>query len=642
MKIRKYSFSNLLLYLSTVLIMLLIQHIGLFGENPMRSITLTETIFLFSCSVILLSLYFAIEIKNKSLKIIYPLLLALIILFILGIVSSFVFPEYVQFTMPYEQGMIVNYNICINLEQRVINLFVTGGILLFIYIVLGILPQKIQNLRQLNLLFYILVILSIVAIVYSLINDIEGYKLIFNSDEFGRDKINSFTNNANNYAAILFFGVIASLFLNITTKNKLFYIATVIFAIAAAPTLSRTYLICIVIVIYTFVILRLILTIKVYKKRNTILLSLFLLIPLVFVITFIIFKNTDNLDKFALFKILDLTISRTTGGVNGRTYIWEQTINFLSVSSSWVLGCGFYLFSFSTYQMQDQAFYYFHGDIASESPHNGLLQMVGNGGIVFAVFVAFCLAYLVFANCKNFKKNKEISVLGFTLILAFAIQMITEAPAPLTAGVPIINYCLMSVLIFVPFLSVYYNSCHHFEYSNEKQDVKIKFDFEKCIKAIEWILSFVCIILCGLILPYLTKNPTLLVAIILLGIIIVLPLIISVIKHKSIKFREYLFDVILGYVLPTIIFIGIGHILIYIIPANTFIFVFSMFTLPLVFLTLYLFIDFLKEKMGIITDVNSKFVSLVFKYINKGNSFKNELDKNTLLETVCSKLRKAK
>jgi len=638
MQIRRYSLSNILLYVLCGLSLLVAQHIALFGTDINRDMNLTECVVFFVGLILFAGLYFFFEHKKHALKFNRILFGALILLFVLGIVASFIFPNDGTFMAMNKDGDITQHGFKIVFEQRIINIFVVFSCLLFAYLVLGVFPQKIHSIRQLNLVFYSLIIVGLIAFFYSCANDFAAYKELFAGNNEVSQYILSFTNNPNNYASFLFFAMVSSLFLIYTTKRWWFYIPAVFFLAAMIPTISRTNIILSCLTFFGFVVVRLIFTFNNHKKRNIILISVIASLLVAFIVGFVIYHQKGINGKFLPFDLVNRVLDKFSLGNNYRDLIWGQTVVLFNLSSSWGIGSGFYLFSSAEKQIQWDTLW----GACSESPHNGLYQMIGNGGIVFVVFVALCLAYVIYASIRIFKKNKEITIFSYILILIFIAQMFYEAPSFVTVGSPIINTFFMSIIGFIPILSIYYHQCHceiNKEILENKESEAIVNKDNKYSKTAAFLITFIAIFIVSVLSIYIKDNDTLKrFSYILLASIFIIPAFVQFSEPKGFGFKRYLFDIVIPYGSTIVVTTLIGHTCLMYLNVTELVFALLLAFLPALYVFTFLSVPYLRNKTGLVNIIGSKLTVWIKKYCFKYSKVDNETSKLTLIEKVSSKL----
>lgn len=637
MKIRRYSLSNILLYAITFFTLLFIQHIAILGSNPTRNMNVAEWSIFFGVIVILSAIYFFFEFKYKRLKVNKLLLCSLLLLLLLSVIATFIFPSEIRFSTLYDNSWYYYYYVSTSMNDRIFNIFVNISVFYFIYLILGVLPQKIHNLRQLNLMFYGFAITALVAFIYSCFSDFELYKELFSGNAESYAQIGSFTNNANNYASLLFYGVISSLFLIYTTNKKWFYIPAILFAVVSIGTLSRANIIFSFFVIAAFAIIRMILDFNNHKKVYLILIFSIGGFIILFILCYAICSILGCANNFLPFRLINMVIDKFVKGDNGRSFLWEQAFNIIQCGSCWALGCGFLIFTNSVYTVQCELYGHPFG---GGSPHNGLLQIIGNNGIVFLIFLVICLVYLAYCLVKIFKKNKVVSLFTIILFVVFALEMINEGPSFLTPGMPVVAYFFMSVVTFIPILSIYYHQCHTevnneiigFEYKLQK----ISKDEKPMLysKLITFILCFASSLFAGVLMILLNNLFMKIISFVFIALTFIVPLIIELIFYKKINFKKYIFDVLLPYGCYLLTFVFASHLCLLFLEHSELLFGLLIVFNIAAYISLFLLIPWLKKKTGIFGICIDYLTNLSKNYCFKYG----EIDKNKPNKTLIEKI----
>lgn len=641
MRIRRFTLSNILLYVIIGFTMLLIQHIALFGSNPNGDMSIAEAAVVSTFIILLSCLYFYNEKKNGGLKINFVLIVILLILFACNIVASFIFPSEIQFTIMTEDYGEWPFYAEVLFETRILNLFVTAGILYFIYLILDVVPQKIYDLKQLRFILYGLVILSFVSIICSLAVGGQSYSNMLAGDVGARVDICSFTNNPNNYAAILFFGTLSCVFLNYLSKNKWWYLPIAIIFVATVFTVSRTYIISSILLIIGYLVLRLVKTFKVHKKRNIILGTVMVALIGGTIGSYLLCTKFEVVDYVLPLKLIKIFFERAKTGTNGRNFIWKETIVIFNETNCWALGGGFGLFTNVDYQIQ----YCIYQEAGSSSPHNGILQMIGNGGIVFLSFVFLVAVYLIFVLVKMFKKHNSLFWICAFVLVTFGFQMMSEAPAPLTPGSPVINYLFMSLFAIVPIISTYVHDCHKKEHNEivksieEYKPTSVRKSNVLFSQTITFILSALSIVIFGVLFIYCKDNSVAQrFSIIVLPVMILCSFVAYLVEAKSFSFKQYLVEILLPYLVLDSLLIGMGHVCLKYLESSVLIFVWMWVLLPILFTFIFACIPYFRNKSGYFYFIFKKITYKLGNRFFKDVDVKDDTSKQTLYQKLTYKI----
>lgn len=626
MKIKKFTLNNLLLYLIITLSLTLAQGFSFVSQHEMNYL---ELFISFGAIVLLSCLYFYIERKNKFK--IYPLLIGLLGIVAIGsIISTCLLPSSYQFGIENVKGEYISYFATLENSTKVLNVFSIISFLYCIYLFVGVMPQKICSVKQLKLIFYAIIIFTFVAVIFSFIKDAQSYANLFQGNESSRIEIISFTNNANNYAGIIFFGIVASIYLHYITSNHLFYIPVGIFLISIFPTLSRTFIVSAVALVFFYLILRAVFEFKNHKLKVILTGSIILSICLSIGISYGVCVSNNVAKDFPPFEVLNLLFERFARGLNGREDVWRQTTCLINTSHSWAFGMGFRVFDTLFYNLQYSAY----AEYAISSPDNGFLQVIIDGGIALALVICFLIVLTIIASIKIYKKHKKLFYLNLLLLLVFLFEMGFESAAILAPGVTIINYCFMSMISFVPVLSTYHNEKNEINeivvepiYKEEKEEV-----YGKIAKATAFILTLGYIVTISLLTLYKSNIGVFILFMIFAHAFILVPLIIELINFKKVNWKKYLFNIFIPYVSSAIICTSIVHLFACIFTINDYILLVLILFVSMLYIFLFLSINYLQNSLGYISDFIYLIRKIIYKFCFHKNKKRPSLEDDLFIE----------
>ena len=288
-------------------------------------------------------------------------------------------------------------------------------IMAFIYIGLFIFPKRFNNLIFLKYLGFAVILLMFVIILYSYIFEASKYvgfiKTFFGKGEEGKDiydyTVYSFVIHRNAYGMCMMIGIIFAI-INHSLDKKWWYYAIMAFLyINMFFSYCKTGLLISALIIFVYVMFRLIATFNEYKKRNTIILSCIgglILIGLVAV-------GASYLSKGQFLAPVYDVIKSFTGGetLDNRMYIWDNTYQLLN-NGWWVIGRGFGTYNMMILQMNRA-----NGDIVFPA-HSAYMGMLAEGGILYLIAYLALICYTGYAIFKSFKYNPGLTLaisLGF-------------------------------------------------------------------------------------------------------------------------------------------------------------------------------------------------------------------------------------
>ena len=611
-KENKYTLSNIMLSAIIISCMYAIQRVNFTGIQEM---SIFEMFILVSGIFILSLFYFVFEKKNSIIKLNIPLFVALVVIFIGNVITVALAPQNYDVIVSNAQGNVYNLTAEIDIANKIVGILSSLMFFYSIYLFVDIVPRKIHTSKQLKLIFYGLLLFALIAFVFSLICNIDSYSNLFARDSSARTGITSFTNNPNNYAGILFLGILASLFLHHLTKRFYYYFFVLVFFIAMVFTLSRTYVISAFILIFGYLIMRAIFEFKKHKIKVIVSTLTISLVVASFLISYFICKSNDCIDSFPPFVIMDLFFDRLTQGLSGREFVWSQSIAVINSTNSWGFGVGFSLFGTILYKLQTSSLAIY----STATPDNGLIQIIADGGIALAILILFIFSFLVYASIKIYKNNKKLFYFTLIILLSFVFQMFFEAGAPLTASYPLYNCCFMTIFLYVPILSIYYHEKNPtlskvkiIGLADNKNDSKMTLLSKICA----FILTLCFIIFVGILSPYFKGNEIIGVFCIVFTIAFVsLPLVLELFQFRNFSFKKWFLTTLLPYVLSAAILISICHALMYYQYSIDIIFIELIIMVPCIYVSLFFVFKHLRKNTGYFMKVYDFISTLFYKLL---------------------------
>ena len=412
--------------------------------------------------------YLYLEIvKNKTP---FNIIIAEIIsgLLILGIITIFVQPQYSGYEViartaydtvdpvtHVEPGTLFYVSEYISWTHKIMFAFQLTGIALFIFIGLFIFPKRLRNIKFIEFLGYAIFALLAVLIVYSIATEYNNYigffKYIFNKDrsvELENFAVKSFILHKNAFGMIYMIAIIFC-FINQSIRPRVWYypLAGVSFVLMIF-TECKTGILLSAVVIFLWLIYRLVVTYKEHRQRN---LVTFIVLGALIVFG-LIFVGIPYLTKGKfLGKIYDLIKSIVGEGrtVATRTYIWENVYTLIG-NGWWVLGRGFGVINTLLLQINAKT----HNDYVFPT-HSSWLNMLSQGGLLqLLVYIAFII-YCGYVAYKAYKKSPNLTFAIFLGALSFFIYSFIET----------IHYLLYAFMF--PIFVIYFSENKKEEAKNE-------------------------------------------------------------------------------------------------------------------------------------------------------------------------------
>lgn len=380
----------------------------------------------------------------------YPLLMCLGAFFILDIVMTCLMKSPQDLTVLGLHGEYWDVHFEISNVFRFESIVKFFAILSMGYLAVVLLPQLIDVDSKLVLILYFVVALALVFTLYSLFSEFNSYvefvKCFINRDQQGMFLASpkSLFPNKNNFALLLFIEIIACLLLHHYRRHWWFYLLIGVAFIITCFTICKSVIIFDVVLVLGYLIYRFIDTYKDHKKRNLITLSSCLGVVLIaLAIILIVPTFRDNL--FELF----FSIGGRT--IELRKYNWSNANQVLGVSG-YFTGRGYGVFDefVKVYNYSDPG----GGEGYTINSHNGYLELIGSGGVLFLLLALAIEGYLVYKCIKHFKDERELCIFTLLLLVVLDIYMFLEAIEPVFSHD--MNHYVLNVMLFVPVLSLDY------------------------------------------------------------------------------------------------------------------------------------------------------------------------------------------
>lgn len=605
-------------------------------DDPFRYFDLTESLVLFFILLAVGAWYFLYEYKARKLKLNFPLTCLLLGFFIAFAVITFMYPENTTYTMmnfwDEEETILVN----IPMDYKVLFVLVDFMALLFIYIFLAVIPLKVHCTKQLNIVFYAFIIVALAAAIYSFVNEAELYKTYFDHPESMSYSTSSFTNNPNNFAMILMFGVIATLFLHHTTHGFWWYLPAFFFYALILPTNCRTNLASTGLIIVGYLLIRLVLAYRKHPYLNSIALFSYLFIIGIVGVSYYFYKESDYAFNVKIFGRIHFLLEYISNqDIHSRQVLWDKVIVLLN-NTSWIIGMGFGLFSGVYYQCINNN----SALIGTDSPHNGYYQTLGCGGYVLLGFLAIALLYLAWMMIRIFRRHKSLVLFTLVILGGFGFHLYTEAATPLIASSPLADCLAMTIFTFVPVYATYYHECH--TSINKAMVEEAKASYEKKIAfrkpfAIGQGMSLLGVLAFGVVasvLPHFEYDMLwIIVAGGALGAAILLPLgVEALVQRKNFNFVNYLKEVFIPYIILAVCYGGAAIGLQIAVNASYLIRVSVMVASPFIYFGLFATIPYFARRTGFVVSVIDVITRTMERHLTKKMILSDKADRPTLYE----------
>lgn len=627
--------------------------------------------------------YFITEKKNGEFKPHYPLIILLSVLFVISVVSITIFPSELQLDIPVFNRILTEHGysiteldyykhayIYVSTELKFQCIIISFAVLYMVYLLLWVVPRKVRYIRYLDIFMYVIITLSVIAIIFSLCTEIDQYQAFFEALQEPNKpfpaSLNSFVGNKNSFGMLLAFAIFACLYLHHTHGHWWFLVAPIIFLVELIFVSSKTNVMisCIVLFIYfaTWLVFR-------FKKKlisSLIVLGVVLTLLITGIVLFVV--NAVNHEFMtetfgSIYKMVDyfvVTVFKNPDQYSGRDRQYSRALILLNSENwYWAIGLGFGLFNYVFNGMENLStipnLYTFDSStiysvdakevVTTDSPHSSYYQLVGCGGYVTLVIYAILVLYLVAVMVALFKKYKKTVILCASFLIASIIHSFPESPTLFFMSPVYADSLVFTLFVAIPILSLYHHEKHPSE--NKKFLVDFEQNREKLLvynhsslvaKSVYFFLTPIMVILCVLApmcwTPNFDDHLGLVIAMfVMIGIYVIVPVVLQPIFDKKTKFTLFLRDVVAPYYVELIIFSG--FIVLYKLA-----FAYMSVGLAALFLVfcfvahiaLFRISSFYFERAGVVTLLMDKLALLVNKADKKNIVISEEKDSYTLQE----------
>lgn len=395
----------------------------------------------------LLGFYLFVEYKFNHLKLNKIFLAFAIAIALSNLISVLIIPNHVF--LPNNQ------------EMDITPFFRTYSILwgfvfaLFPIIFMYLFPRRVNSRGYVHLIYLGLIGFSVILILTSFILDKDSYAHLFENGFFGlkyEDGIKSFLGHHNLFGYFMLLTIMVTIALHIRKKNwkwSLYLIPLVFFL------LMSTSKICIalgLLVIFIHLISRVVLLAKKSKDNLIITLLIFSFIVLIgtYVSVMMSFSTAGILYDIKTF----ITNSFESAGktLESRSAIWSCSFQILNTNYwSYIFGFGGLIYP------KALCLVYGNNPGISEQniywAHNGVVELICQGGIILLLIYAALYVYLIYAAIKIYKKQPLFSFISLLFIFIFIVRSMFESSflfgtgadivATLVIAIPVLNeYCL--------------------------------------------------------------------------------------------------------------------------------------------------------------------------------------------------------
>ncbi len=398
----------------------LLKGVTLFGDNPIGRMNDPEWYSMALVTVLCLCLYLSIVHKYLKIRFHWGWFLAVLTLVIANAVGLFLLPAAENGIGYTFSGLEFNYSWTVEMSERV--RFLVGFALfgVFLYCFYAVFPKSIAGPRHLDILYVVLVLIGLVAVIYSWVKEAAIYQSFFDREvETISDAIVSFTDNPNTLAFGLLGASFLCCYLNSRRHSLIWYLVLALFTVQQILIGSRTSLVLQGVLVLAYPIHRFALTVKGHPGRNIPVFILYLIAGITLLVLLLVnpFEPTSFLGKIGN-RLHNDYFGSDVGQLSNRLRIYSRILGMIGENPMrLVFGVGdqqalYYLAarSFPEYAAAPVQFY----------AHNGFLQNLLCGGIVRVGFLLLVSVVFVMKAIELIAKKQRV---GFPLLLGWLLMV---------------------------------------------------------------------------------------------------------------------------------------------------------------------------------------------------------------------------
>lgn len=365
------------------------------------------------------------------------------------IVASSYFPSHFSYTDSYyinNFGSNATFTYNLDITSRLQFLFTSINLLLFYYVSFTIIPKTMKYKLHQEYFYYFIILMCFIAIIYSFIVEEKEYSSLFLNLNTFPSGISSFLGTKNVFGTLLSFGIICLILLSYYKKKNIYFVFATLFLLELLITQNRTGIISSAFIYICYVVFALITDWKIKSRRYFFIAFTSTLIVTLLVLLFIPENGLSKIIKVNINEIFTRIVNND-GTFNSRVIIWKRIIALLlEYPIFFVFGVGNYQFNYASFFAADVY------EVNIWQPHNSILMVMGEGGIIRLIIYLLFQLYLLYIISKKVIKEKNFdALLLFILLLGFYLRSISEPENFFSATWSSVIY---TFLIAIPILSL--------------------------------------------------------------------------------------------------------------------------------------------------------------------------------------------
>lgn len=339
------------------------------------------------------------------------------------------------------------------------------------YLCMYLIPRRVTSRHYLDIILYVVIGFAALCIILSFITDWDSYVHYLENPS----PIGSIIFHKNGFGLVLIAGMFSSIAIRIRHRNWKWSLFLIPFYLFLLLSLAKTAMFVGTLMILIYLIVRLVLVCK--KSKDNLIITL-LIVGFCLVLSPLFIIGIIRSESGILFHVKEFFVSLAEGAkttFSSRMLIWESAIQLLS---SWrvIFGYGVNSFGMALHLVYTKITPY-EFDPLIFIPHNLVLHLLGNGGIILLGIYIFIYGYLIRAAFKvRNKMNHWFIDATLIFLLLFTILGIVEDSHLCNANVTV--DFIPSQVIICCIMSEYY-------LVYDKDEVEIRKDMVKSANSIK-------------------------------------------------------------------------------------------------------------------------------------------------------------
>lgn len=446
-----------------VFVVMLAEHIDFFSGVLMTPMPLSAFIAFCILTLLCFIIYFYFETKVNKIKPNFFVIVVICLLFVSGLIGIW-FNSGTAFLVDGTE-----FSTSIPYLDKIVDTLTLGFGVLGIYVILVIYPKNQIDSRKMYWFYYIIALIGLISLIYSLSVEFDLYLEIFRGDIGGSNNVSivSFYNNENTYSVMMMLAFIAIAIINFSKTRWWNYLLMIVFFTGLFFATSLT---CITLTIIFSGIYFIVSIINFVKKGNKgQIIAHALTFPLAIILLFIIFITLYLCEVGPIVKIFnfvsEFVLKKDFSTFSSRFKVWENAISTLNSPLDWIFGKGYKTFN-------SVISYRFSLVYGRDNPYvdNGFIQVLGSFGLIGLLFYVALIVFVIymFAFCSKKGKFSKVAVpfSGFILMVGHCFFENTIMLDFDTKG-------MVVTMMFIMPLLIEYNAAKHSEVIQYYEEVNI-------------------------------------------------------------------------------------------------------------------------------------------------------------------------